>query len=70
MNIELTDDQINNIVIEDLKLQIRFTENQDEAEALQRTLDFYTGVTQQHEINFMYGDPDNISININGHAIF
>lgn len=74
MNIVLTDEQINDVVIQDLVAQLKFTEDLELAESLRKVLFFYLGEEEEasdepEPESYMYGDPNNISITINGQLI-
>lgn len=74
MNIVLTDEQINDVVIQDLVAQLKFTEDFELAESIRKVLFFYLGEEEEasdepEPESYMYGDPNNISITINGQLI-
>lgn len=74
MKLELTDQQINEIVIQDLAAQLKFTNDMDLAMAMRQVLFFYLGEeeaasNEPEPESYMYGDPNNISITINGQLI-
>lgn len=71
MKLELTDEQINDIVIQDLVNQLRFTEDLESAESLRKVIFLYLGKeeaasNEPEPESYMYGEPNNISITING----
>lgn len=74
MKLELTDEQINDVVIQDLVTQIKFNSDLDMLESLRKVLFFYLGEEEEasndpEPESYMYGDPNNISITINGQMI-
>jgi len=70
IKIELTDDQINDVVIEDLVTQHKHAECPLLARSILRVLNFYLGVEEanfeEEPTTYMYGNFDNIRVNING----
>lgn len=73
MNIKLTEDQIEDVVIEDLVLQHKMCRNTDLKEALRTVLNFYLENIDMNSNEptdlYMYGDPTDIRISINGQSL-
>jgi len=73
MNIELTDDQINDVVIRDLVTQHKHAECPLLARSMLRVINYYLDVEKddfdEEPTTYMYGDPTNIRISINGQPL-
>jgi hypothetical protein len=73
IKIELTDDQINDVVIEDLIAQHKHAECPLLARSILRVLNFYLDVEganfDEEPTTYMYGELNNIRISINGQPL-
>lgn len=75
IKIELTDEQIEDVVLADLVTQLKFCQEPDLKPALRKVIDYYLESVDQNsndpvQESYMYGDPDDIKISINGERLF